>query len=150
MSVLFGIDSTTPHAFRKRGKLRPAVEAVCASLIMYYETRHQKGEMASFQARHRDSWARAIGGQISQPHHSLIAGGKLIRVRFDADNLRLTSPPTSIELTLIIRAIKQLNTTLKDQAAATSTSLKTSNCNFAWSSGPSRGISGCAAADDYG
>ena len=134
---LFVIDSTYPPAFRKNGKLRPALEAACASLIMYYETRQQKSEMQRVQACLRDAWGAAFNVLPGQAHQALIAAGKLIRARFDVDSLRLTSPPTSIELTPIVRAVRQLSTTLENKAPP-STNLKSNNCNFALSSRSSR------------
>ena len=119
---IFNFDSESPPTFLSRGSLRPMVEACAAALIMYYDERMRANEMRPIL----DHVCNTVAQEIAPGHPlhghgiantQLVQWGVVIRAKFVADNLHLTSRAASGGVDMMVQAVEQLSGVVQEQRA---------------------------------
>ena len=116
MASLFYVDGL--RAFMMGAPLRPALEAAFASLVMYYEDRERLGEMRSVGRKMRYCWRGAFRPTATDVEADAVLRdwSKLLRAKFNSDNLHLTSPPATVNVQPIVTAVTRLTNLVESQA----------------------------------
>lgn len=123
MHDLFHIDSSSPHMFKAGGGLRLPLEAAFATMIMFHEERRKAKEMCELRMRMLDAWATAFynvdfGDDGKNCGEKWIEKwGKVIRRKFDMDNLHITVPKKSTDMTPLIKVVQNLREDVKEPIA---------------------------------
>ena len=86
---MFRLDSESLPLLSRKEDLYYGVLCASASQVMYYEERHLAGEVGHTLALMNEAVHTIFG--IDDPHLFLVAKGKEIRVKFNKDNLHLSS-----------------------------------------------------------
>lgn len=107
---LFALDSSaTPEVLKPNGRLFPMVQAVFATLLMYFKERWDEYELLTVNKSLLDVWAEEFhSGLLMSALHDLDKCGNLIRIKFNNDNLGLTSRDSADCSARVVEAVQQL------------------------------------------
>jgi len=108
IDILFRLDrydSSSPPMLWKGGKLRPMVEAVFASMVMYYPETKRAGEVHSVLVAMQSAFSR---GRMVDVDGTMHYWSGILRGKFNIDNLHLTDRSADSGHVQIVAAVQQL------------------------------------------
>lgn len=109
INTLFRLDSASPPCFHVGGKLRPAVRSMFATAIMYFQERKEAGELMVMRNKMRAVVQRSLCVGQGEAEAQILRWGASIKLKFKADNLRLTLQTAACDMTPVTAAVAELS-----------------------------------------